>query len=303
MQKVISNVAELSISKGCLPLMPIAHKIMMVEPAYFNVDTPINAHMFKHDGSLQIVDKNKAIEQWKALKKLYESIGLSVYTVEPIKGLPDMVFCANQSFPYLDSCGNRYAVLSNMHNDVRNNEVSYINAFLTEQRYTTRQIASRTMGYFFESMGDALWLPGYKLIIGGYGYRTDKRIYPILSEITNASVAIFELKNPKFYHLDTCLSILNSTSALACKKAFTEEGWLLLKAIFPLLIEVPLEEADSPNFACNAHCPDGKHVIIQKGCRKSLKMLKNFNFVPLELDTSEFIKSGGSVFCMKLMFF
>jgi N-dimethylarginine dimethylaminohydrolase len=77
----------------------------------------------------------------------------------------------------------------------------------------------------------------------------------------------------------------------------------LLKSIFNNLIEVPLEEADSPGFACNAHCPDQKHVIIQTGCQKTLQLLKDYDFVPLEVDTSEFIKSGGSVFCMKLMFF
>lgn len=303
MRKVIRNVSELSISKESLSSMPYAHKVMMVNPAYFNIDTPINAHMLQPDGSPHFLDKNKAIEQWHSLKRTYESIGLNVFVVDPVNGLPDMVFCANQSFPYLDSCGNFHAVLSNMYNDIRNDEVPYINSFLIAHGYTTHRIASRTMGYFFESMGDALWFPGYRFILGGYGFRTDKRIYSFLSEVTNAPVAMFELKHTKFYHLDTCLSILNATTALACKEAFTEEGWLLLKAIFPKLIQVPLDEADSPGFACNAHCPDGKNVIIQKGCGSILKSLKDEGFVPLEVDTSEFIKSGGSVFCMKLMFF
>jgi N-dimethylarginine dimethylaminohydrolase len=303
MQKVIRNVSELSISKDSLPRMPIAQRVMMVNPAYFNVDTPINAHMFQPDGSPHVLNKNKAIEQWNNLKKTYKNIGLNVFVVDPVQGLPDMVFCANQSFPYLDSSGNFHAVLSNMYNDIRNDEVHYINSFLIANGYSTHRIASRTMGYFFESMGDALWIPGYQFILGGYGFRTDKRIYSFLTEVTNAPVVIFELKHPKFYHLDTCLSILNATTALACNEAFTEEGWILLKAIFPKLIEVSFDEADSPGFACNAHCPDGKHVIIQKGCYKTIKLLKNENFVPLEVDTSEFIKSGGSVFCMKLMFF
>jgi N-dimethylarginine dimethylaminohydrolase len=303
MQKVIRNVSELSISKESLPKMPYASKVMMVNPAYFNIDTPINAHMLKSDGSPHILDKNKAIEQWNELKKIYDNIGLNVYVVDPVKGLADMVFCANQSFPFLDTCGNYHAVLSNMYNDSRNDEVPYINSFLIAQGYSTHRIASRSMGYFFESMGDALWIPGFRFILGGYGFRTDKRVYNFLSEVTNSPVAIFELKHPKFYHLDTCLSILNANTAIVCKDAFTEEGWLLLNIIFTKLIETPLEESDSPGFACNAHCPDGKHVIIQKGCKNTVKILKKEGFVPLEVDTSEFIKSGGSVFCMKLMFF
>ena len=303
MKKVIRNVSELSISKESLPTMPYAHKVMMVNPTYFNIDTPINAHMLQADGTPHHLDKNKSIEQWQALKKTYENIGLNVFVVEPVNGLPDMVFCANQSFPYLDSIGNFNAVLSNMFNDTRNDEVSYIHSFLNDHGYATHRIASRTMGYFFESMGDALWLPGYRFILGGYGFRTDKKVYPFLSEITKAPVATFELKHPKFYHLDTCLSVLNATSAIACKEAFTNEGWELLNGIFTNLIQVPLEEADSPQFACNAHCPDQKHVIIQKGCLKTIQLLKQNDFLPLEVDTSEYIKSGGSVFCMKLMFF
>ena len=66
---------------------------------------------------------------------------------------------------------------------------------------------------------------------------------------------------------------------------------------------MPHTEADSPGFACNAHCPDEKHVIIQKGNAQSVALIKQHNFIPIEIDTSEFIKSGGSVYCMKLMYF
>ncbi len=303
MHKVIQNVSQLTCSLDSVPAMPLANKVMMVDPAYFNVDTPINAHMVKEDGSLHKLDKNKAQAQWQNLKNAYERIGFNVFVVQSVKDLPDMVFCANQSFPYVDACGNPHAVLSNMFNDRRNQEVSYINAFLSQHHYQTHRIASRTDGFFFESMGDALWIPGKRFILGGYGFRTDKRIYDILSQTAQAPIAIFELTHPKFYHLDTCLSVLNANTALACKEAFTDEGWELLARIFSQIIEVPLLEADSPGFACNAHCPNGKHVIIQTGCVETEKLIRNNGFIPVSVDTSEFIKSGGSVFCMKLMFF
>src|SRR5205823_74258 len=114
---------------------------------------------------------------------------------------------------------------------------------------------------------------------------------------------IFKLTHPRFYHLDTCLSILNQTTALYCPAAFDTDGIDQLHKNFPNLIEVPLNEADAPGFACNAHCPDQKHVILQKGSVQTCKNLVKNGFVPFEVDTSEFIKSGGSVFCMKLEFF
>ena len=35
------------------------------------------------------------MRQWSALRAAYESLGHSVSTIEPVPGLPDMVFAAN----------------------------------------------------------------------------------------------------------------------------------------------------------------------------------------------------------------
>ena len=44
------------------------------------------------------VDRDRAGEQWRALKDLYESLGHTVDVVDPLPGLPDMVFSANGGF-------------------------------------------------------------------------------------------------------------------------------------------------------------------------------------------------------------
>ncbi len=67
---------------------------------------------------------------------------------------------------------------------------------------------------------------------------------------------------------------------------------------------IEIEHAE--NLACfsgNCHSPDGKHVILQRGSRHFLRDLAKKGFTPIEVDTSEFIKAGGSVFCLKMMFF
>lgn len=56
-------------------------------------------------------------------------------------------------------------------------------------------------------------------------------------------------------------------------------------------------------FVCNCHCPDGKNVIVQKGSKDFKNKIKTAGFDIIEVNTSEFIKSGGSVFCMKLMYY
>ncbi|HRB00496.1 MAG TPA: amidinotransferase, partial [Ignavibacteria bacterium] len=56
-------------------------------------------------------------------------------------------------------------------------------------------------------------------------------------------------------------------------------------------------------FICNCHCPDGENVIVQRGSSKFKEDIKKSGFSIIETETTEFIKSGGSVFCMKLMIF
>jgi N-dimethylarginine dimethylaminohydrolase len=275
----------------------------MVRPTHFNVDTPINAHMRRPDGSLHVLNKSRALAQWETLRAAYRSLGLDVVTIEGDADLPDMVFCANQSLPILGRTGERRALLSNMANDSRHKEVPLVRAALQRQGYEASLLPVRRKETLFEGMGDCLWLPGRRFLLGGHGYRTSKTIYERVAACAEADVAVFELANPRFYHLDTCLAILDDRTALACPAAFTEQGWALVKAIFPRVIEVDISEADSPRFACNAHCPDEKHVIIHPGSTHTEAALRAAGYTPVPVDTEEFIKSGGSVFCMKLMFF
>lgn len=303
MEKIIKTAEEFDLINHTIEKMPIAKKILMVHPTYFDVEYSINPHMKDKFGNLNKINKERAIEQWNGLKACYENLGCEVSTIEGVPKLPDMVFCANQTFPYLDRQGNKALVLSNMHSNIRQKEVTHIANFFKRQNYSISMLAPRDDKHFFESTGDALWIPGLRFILGGYGFRTNAQMYELLSKKVGVPVAIFNLTQPRFYHLDTCLSILSDNSALYCPDAFDSEGIELLQRIFPNLIEVSLKEADSPGFACNAHSPDQKHVILQKGSPITNEKLVQKGFFPIEVDTDEFIKSGGSVFCMKLMFF
>jgi len=42
-------------------------------------------------------------------------------------------------------------------------------------------------------------------------------------------------------------------------------------------------------------------VLLQRGCERTSAALRAAGFTVRELETSEFLKSGGSVFCMKLL--
>ncbi len=74
----------------------------------------------------------------------------------------------------------------------------------------------------------------------------------------------------------------------------------MLERLIPRLLEVPQDEAEG-RLAANAVCVDGRNVVIDAGCPKTIALLEGEGFHVEPLDTSEFLKAGGSVFCMTLM--
>ncbi len=269
-------------------------KILMVDPEFFDVVYSINPHM---TGNIGNVDRTLARKQWGELKQAYEKIGLSVAVLPGAPGLPDMVFAANQTFPFVDPRGKKKVILSQMHAAERKKEVALFAAWFQQQGYQTISLKTDTL---FEGMGDLLWHVGHQKLWGGYGFRTDARVYEEIGNHIGLPVLRLELIDPRFYHLDTCLAPITNECALYFPKAFTGAGQKLLQQHFSDLIEVTECEARQ-GFACNGHCPDGKHFLLQKGSSVVCEELRKRGMIPVELETSEFLKSGGSVFCLKMM--
>lgn len=290
------HASEIDFTLADLPAMPRPERVLMATPAHFEVAYVINPHM---EGNVGAVDEAEAVRQWTALRDTYERLGFTLHTVEGAEGLPDMVFCANQTLPYLTRGGSRGVLLSQMHAPQRRGEVSHFRDYFSAEGYTVETLPPG-VERGFEGMGDALWHPGRRLLWGGYGFRTGLEAYEEASQQIDVPIVALRLDDPDFYHLDTCLSLLDETSALYVPSAFQPEGLELLQRLIPHLIEAPEDEARGL-FACNAHCPDGRHVIIQRGCTVTNTRLQEAGFEPVEVETGEFLKSGGSVFCMKMM--
>lgn len=297
MSKVISNIKELNFTLADLRNMPAPHKVLLVKPTHFNVDYVINPHM---EGNIGGVDTLRAQNEWQHLKNAYEELGLEVVVAEGQRGLPDMVFCANQSLPHINEDGSKQVVMSIMHADERKQEVPFIKKFYKDNNY---EIIELDEGKFndFEGMGDAIWHFKKGLIWGGYGFRSSKEVYSVVSKAFDVPVIALELVDPKFYHLDTCFCVLNEETVLIYPPAFRPEGLELIHALFPNVIECGKYEAEEL-FACNAVSADGKNVFIQQGCTDVNKKLRDAGFMVHEFSTGEYLKSGGSVFCMKMLY-
>lgn len=279
------------------PEMPAPERVVLTSPEHFDVEYVINPHMSGQVGS---VDRAAAMQQWKALRAAYTALDVEPMIVDGQPGLPDMVFCANQTLPYCSRDGTENGVvLSHMHADERKPEVAHYADFFRDSGYAVESLPVDDE-VDFEGMGDAIWHPGRRLLWGGYGFRTGLEAYEAVSDLLDVRVIALSLDDPAFYHLDTCFSVLDEESVLIYPGAFDEDALALIHHFFSTVVEAPEVEARH-QFACNAHCPNRRHVLIQEGCTTTNERLRDAGFRPVELDTSEFIKSGGSVFCMKQM--
>src|SRR5690625_4647213 len=119
MNRTYKESSEPQFTLDELQKMPHPTKVLMVDPAWFDVEYVINPHMKGHMGQ---IDKERARWQWQGLKEAYEGLGMEVNVLDGVKGLPDMVFCANQRLPCLDEEGNKIAVMSRMHAPQRSEE-------------------------------------------------------------------------------------------------------------------------------------------------------------------------------------
>ena len=296
MGKVITSVNQLDFKVADLESMPAPEKVLLVKPTYFSVEYVINPHM---EGNIGDVDKLAAQNEWEHLKAAYEELGLYVHVEEGRRGYPDMVFCANQSLPNITKGGKKEVIMSVMNSDQRKGEVPFIQEVYEDSSYEIVHLDESRLTSF-EGMGDAIWHFKKRLLWGGYGYRSSKEVYDVISDTFDTPVIALELIDERFYHLDTCLCMLDSHTVMMYPKAFTDEGKELIHTLFEQVIEVSKYEAEKL-FACNATCPDGKNVFIQQGCVDVNHKLKESGFKVHEFSTYQFLKSGGSVFCMKML--
>jgi arginine dihydrolase len=272
-------------------------RVLMTRPSFFEVAYVINPHMAGNVGS---VDHEVAEHQWDALRSAYECLGMSVHSIEGVPNQPDMVFCANQTLPYSSPDSKESGVfLSRMNAPERHDEVKHYERFFQSLGYRIRTLPDEFVR--FEGMGDAIWHPDRFLLWGGYGFRTDRSVYTQISSEIEVPVLLLHLTDPDFYHLDTCFSVLDEDTVLIFPGAFRREGLELIHGIFSRVIEAP-EYESRELFACNAHCPNGTDVLVQRGCSQTAAQLIDNDYSPIEVDTDEYLKAGGSVFCMKQMF-
>lgn len=106
-----------------------------------------------------------------------------------------------------------------------------------------------------------------------------------------------QLVNPRFYHLDTALAVLDDETIAFYPPAFGATSVALLRKMFPGAIEV--SDADADVLGLNA-VSDGLNVVHPAAATGFAAQLAAAGFRPVGVDLSELLKGGGSVKCCTL---
>jgi N-dimethylarginine dimethylaminohydrolase len=278
--------------------------VLMCSPDYFDVVDVKNPHM---EGQVGNLDTQLAFSQWEQLKACYkslETLGVieGIHVIPPTPGAEDMVFCANQTFPFRNRNDELIIVLSNMRHASRRIEVPAFHAFFSK---LGAKCIPAPQGMLFEGMGDAIPLPGKRKVFLGTGFRTSAGFSSWFSDVLESEVVELELLSPDFYHLDTCFIPISESLALWYPPAFSEHSARILRTHFDTLHAVKAETAYG--FGLNAHFLSSEtfetpQLIVQSGLDEMRDLSNLYGWTLHEVETSEFMKSGGSVFCMKVMF-
>ncbi|WP_443073805.1 dimethylargininase [Streptomyces sp. NBC_01478] len=255
---------------------------LMCRPRYFDVTYSINAWMDPD----RPTSTQTGLAQWKRLFDILVGLGHDVRLIEPAPGLPDMVFAANGAL-VVDG---KALVARFRHPQRRDESAAYLEWFSRGSWSEVRQAE-----YVNEGEGDFLFTGAE--ILAGTGFRSESRAHDEVREFFERPVISLTLVDPRFYHLDTALAVLEDGEVMYYPGAFSPQSRAVLAERFPDAILA--EEADAAVFGLNA-LSDGRNVVLPRGATGIAGQLRERGYHPIGADLTELLKAGGSVKCCTL---
>ncbi|MFI6644569.1 dimethylargininase [Streptomyces sp. NPDC050504] len=262
--------------------LPRTRHYLMCRPTHFEVTYSINPWM---DPAVP-VDNALAVAQWERLYALYQELGHKVDLIDPLPGHPDMVYAANGA--------------------------TVVDGRVLGARFRNPQRAAegpahlewfRTRGYarvhdpVHVNEGEGDFLVTESRLLAGKGFRSTPESHAEAREFFGRPVVGLDLVDPRYYHLDTALAVLDRDEVMYYPEAFSPGSRAVLRRLFPDALLV--SGVDAAVFGLNA-VSDGRHVVLPEAAEGLARQLRERGFEPIGVDLSELLKGGGSVKCCTL---
>lgn len=256
-------------------------RYLMCRPNHFDVVYSINPWMEPEKPT----DQELALVQWERLVNLFLGLGHQVEFIDALPGMPDMVFAANGAL-VVDG----KVLAARFRYQQRVAEGPAYAEWLRERGYQVTLADAIN-----EGEGD--YLTTASALLAGTGFRTDPGSHAEAAKLFGRPVHTLRLVDPRYYHLDTALAVLDGDEIMYYPAAFAPESQQLLRELYPDAILA--DDDDAAVFGLNA-VSDGRHVLLAPQATNLIEQLWDRGFIPIGVDLSELLKSGGSAKCCTL---
>ncbi|MDQ1124323.1 dimethylargininase [Microbacterium trichothecenolyticum] len=265
-------------------------RYLMCRPDHFTVSYSINPWMEPS----RPTDTDLALKQWQSLYDTYTELGHEIELIDPLEGLPDMVYTANGGF-VID--GVAYGPKFRFRERAAE-APAFIEWFAANGFEVAEPIEVN------EGEGDFLLVGN--TILAGTGFRSTGDSHREVGEVFSREVVSLTLTDPRFYHLDTAIAVLDpvegpggveKANIAYLPNAFDEQSQAILRERYPDAIRV--SDADGSVFGLNS-ASDGKNVIISPRAVGFEAQLRERGYNPVMVDLSELLLGGGGIKCCTL---
>lgn len=207
------------------PDAPNHTRFVMSAPTYLSNKVKNNVFMDKKEK----VNVPRAMQQWQRMVNILKAFDCEILELPPTKGAQDGTFVANVAVaikPYI---------------------------FLANYKAAGRPIEEEPARKFFESMGYTVLQPPFahegfaelkplneKTYFAGYGQFTDLRAQQWIAEKTGITIIPVKEIDPRSYHLDTVLMVLDPENVMITKSGIDQASYDAIKKVANV-IEAPDE--------------------------------------------------------------
>jgi N-dimethylarginine dimethylaminohydrolase len=256
-------------------------RFLMCRPTHFAVTYRINPWM----DPTAPYDNALAVSQWENLRQTFLDLGHTVELIDPLPGLPDMVFAANGA-----TVVDGKALAVQFRDPERADEAPAYRAWFENAGFEVFDSKHTN-----EGEGDIL-LAG-EFLLAGTGFRTVPAAHGQIQEVFGRPVISLQLVDPAYYHLDTALCVLDERTVAYLPSAFSPGSQAVLRRLYP--DAVIATASDAAVLGLNA-VSDGTTVVLPVQAVGLTAALRERGYQTVGVDVSELRKAGGGPKCCTL---
>lgn len=267
-------------------------RFLLCPPTHFTVAYEINPYMH-----VQVhTDPQRAAAEFDGLVSALTGAGAALEFLEPVDGLPDLVFTANAGV--VD--GGHFVPSRFLHPE-RRGETAHDEAWFTAHGFHLECLPGDDA---FEGAGDALPFGGgpedpspRPVLVAGYRTRSTFAAQRSLGELLGVPVRTVELVDDRYYHVDLVFCPLDDRRAMVAAQGLDRYGIRVLSGLVPEPIWLDDDEAAA--FCCNSVVVGD--VVVMPSCSARLgRLLDRAGFTVAVAPVGEFLKAGGGCRCLTL---